>query len=113
MDDGETGKHKAIERAADKAARRGEKACLVYVKIERRTYDRLNQAIFDFAEATAAYNKYARKGETGYDVVCGPVLRNNGQEVHPTFPLQYKFEGGGTRALSIHEIVKLTDEEKD
>ncbi len=111
MDDGEKGRQKAIQRAESKAGQR-EAACLVYVKIERRIYDGLRQAILTPEEATAAYNQYARSGETGYDVICGPVLRKNGQEIHPTFPLQYKFEGDGTRALSVHGIVMLTHEEK-
>ena len=112
VEDGEQGRQRAIQRAEIKA-QRGGTACLVYLKIERRVYDGLRQTLFNLEEATAAYNRYARMKETGFDLVCGPVLRNKGREAIPDFPLQYKFEGNGTRALIIHEIITLTHEEMD
>jgi len=110
VDDGENGKQKAIQRARIKARRAGT-ACLVYVRIERRVYNGLRQVTFNPEEASVAYSKYARVQDTGYDIICGPVLRNNGQDAYPTFPHQYKFEGDGTRALKVHEIIMLAHEE--
>jgi hypothetical protein len=68
-------------------------AWLIYLRIERRLYDKLQIEPFGNAAAKRAYREIGRFGFGNRSVLIGPCLWDNGRRIIRHAPSQVKFEG--------------------
>jgi len=82
---------------------------VVYVKMQRSTYTRLHKHLVKKKDAKQVYDVYAREEFMNVPIIFGPVLYDQGRQIHYDLPRQVKFERQGTRSLEVHEIYQLAN----
>lgn len=108
LEDTNWGRRSASAWARRKASAFGGLPVLVRVRMQRSTFVHLDREDISEDALAAAYNILYPNGQTGKELVVGPVGRRgaDGQRVaDKRLPLQYKFEGSGVTKLILDRLI--------
>jgi hypothetical protein len=111
FEDTNWGRQVASAWARRKVASVEDEPILIRVKMRRADYRNLEREDIGDEAIEAAYNTLYRDGQTGKELVVGPVTRRgvDGQRVPDrSLPLQFKFETGGLAKLTFDGVLPVS-----